>query len=131
MKKILFAGILSLITFAFSSCTSNEVKEISGTLVFKDQGSHVFNINAESIEATITIVGPNKEEHYVYENVPLYRTSDYSVNIEKDNEGDFKMEVRNNLVVMFEASAKLMSEKSIQPDIVDNGYVRIDWKGLN
>ena len=41
------------------------------------------------------------------------------------------MEVRNNLVVMFEASAKLMSEKSNQPDIVDNGYVRIDWKGLN
>ena len=131
MKKGLFVGILSLLAITFSSCTSNEVKEISGTLIFKDKGSHVFNINAENIEATITIVGPNKEEQHVYENVPLYRTSDYSVTIEHADSGEYKMEVRNNLVVMYEASAKRMLADRRIDEIADNGYVRIDWKGLN
>jgi hypothetical protein len=121
MKKIFF--IIGFITsFLFTSCTSNDVKEISGTLLFNDIGTHSFNINAENIEATITIAGPNKGEVQVFENVNLYRTVDYSAKI---NESTSKSELLSNLVVLYEAKAG----KEIRSNL-DNGYIKIEWKGI-
>ena len=76
MKKIFLSMALCLCVMSFSSCTSNEVKEISGTIIIKDLGSHVFNINADNIEATIIMAGPESERPLIYEDVPLFRTSD-------------------------------------------------------
>ncbi len=122
MKKSFFI-IGFIITFSFLSCTSNDVKEISGTLLFNEIGTHSFNINAENIQATITIAGPNKGEVRVYENVKLYRTVDYSVKINDKNLS--KSELLSNLVVLYEAKPG----KTIA-DNFDNGYIKIDWKGL-
>ena len=58
MKKIFLGCALCLCMMSFSSCTTNDVKEISGTIIIKDLGSHVFNINADNIEATIIMAGP-------------------------------------------------------------------------
>ena len=122
MKKSFF--IFGFITsFLFFSCTtSNDVKEISGTLLFNEIGTHSFNINAENIEATITIAGPNKGEIQVFKNVNLYRTVDYSAKI---NESTSKSELLSNLVVLYEAK----SGKKISNNL-DNGYIKIDWKGI-
>ena len=71
MKKIVAMGILFCFTLCFISCSTNDVKEISGTLLFNDFGDHEFHINAENIEATITIVGPYNGEMQIFENVKL------------------------------------------------------------
>ena len=129
MKKI---GILIALTFgffSFYSCTSNEVKEISGTIIFNDIGSHVFNINADNIEATITIAGPNNGETLVYEHVPLYRTSDYYAKIGAESTGTLKTELLHNLVVMYEAASG--TEQAQPSELADAGYIRIDWTGIN
>ena len=70
MKKILLGCALCLGIMSFSSCTTNDVKEISGTIIIKDLGSHVFNINADNIHATIIMPGPQIEHPMVYEHVP-------------------------------------------------------------
>ena len=75
MKKVNILLLSTLIFLGIYSCTSFEdVKEISGTLIFNEIGTHSFSINAENIEATITMVGPNNGETFVFENVKLSRT---------------------------------------------------------
>lgn len=130
MKKILLSCAVILCITLFSSCTSNDVKEISGTLIFNDIGSHVFNINADNIEATITLAGPNNGETVVYENVQLFRTSDYNVKIGAESTGAVKSEFLNNLVVMYEVEAGQSGNAQSQ-EISDAGYIKIDWTGLN
>ena len=130
MKKILLSCAFTLCITLFSSCTSNDVKEISGTLIFNDVGSHVFNINADNIEATITLAGPNNGETVVYENVKLFRTSDYNVKIGTESTDAVKSELLNNLVVMYEVAAG-EPENLQRQDINDAGYIKIDWTGLN
>jgi hypothetical protein len=122
MKKSFF--IIGFITsFLFLSCTTpSDVKEISGTLLFNETGTHSFNINAENIEATITIAGANKGEIQVFENVNLYRTVDYTAKI---NESTSKSELLSNLVVLYEAKSGKESTNNI-----DQGYIKIDWKGI-
>lgn len=130
MKRIVSLIVLSLGIFSFSSCSTNDVKEISGTIVLRDQGSHVFNINADNIEATITIAAPNSGETLVYEKVPMYRTSDYHARIGmEESTGQLKTELRNNLVVMYELEIKKSIEEEQQ--FADAGYIKIDWKGIN
>ena len=92
MKKIFLGCALCLCMMTFSSCTSNDVKEISGTIIIKDLGTHVFNINADNIDATIIMAGPEFENPMIYEHVPLFRTSDYNAKIEVDNSGTLKTE---------------------------------------
>ena len=123
MKKSFFI-IGFIVSFLFLSCTSNDVKAISGTLLFNETGAHSFNINAENIEATITIAAPNKGEVQVYENVKLYRTVDYTAKIQ-DKTTSSKSELLSNLVVLYEAS----SGKEIANNL-DHGYIKIDWKGI-
>lgn len=130
MKKIFFSCAVMLCTIMISSCTTNDAKEISGTLIFDDIGTHVFNINADQIEATITLSGPNYGNTVVYENVQLYRTSDYNVKIGKQSTGAFKSELLNNLVVMYEVEAGENTDSNLQ-ELADAGYIKIDWKGLN
>ena len=66
----------------------------------------------------------------VYEKVPLYRTSDYNVKIGTESTGTFKSEILNNLVVMYEVEAGENPDNNSQ-EIMDAGYIKIDWKGLN
>lgn len=124
MKKIFF--ILGFVTlFLFSSCTSNDVKEISGTLLFNEVGTHSFNINAENIEAKITIAGPYKGEVRVIENVNLYRTVDYTAKINDTSLNSSKSELLSNLAVLYESKAGKEITNSM-----DNGYIKIEWKGI-
>jgi len=130
MKKLslLFVGIL--LSLFISSCTSDDVKEISGTLVFNEIGSHSFNINAENIEATITMIGPNNGETIIYENVPLFRTVIYTAKIGVKNSSSSKTELLSNLAVMYEAESGVKIKKNIR-SFIDSGYVKIDWKGID
>jgi len=130
MKKVFLSCAFLLCTIMISSCTTNESKEISGTLIFDDIGTHVFNINADHIEATVTLSGPNYGNTVVYEKVPLFRTSDYNVKIGTESTGTFKSELLNNLVVMYEVEAGENPDNNLQ-EIMDPGYIKIDWKGLN
>ncbi len=129
MKKLslLFVGIL--LSLFISSCTSDDVKEISGTLVFNEIGSHSFNINAENIEATITMIGPNNGETIIYENVPLFRTVIYTAKIGSKNSSS-KTEFLSNLAVIYEAESGVKMQKNIR-SFIDSGYVKIDWKGFD
>jgi hypothetical protein len=130
MKKIVLIGAMFLSALSFHSCTSNDVKEISGTLLFTDFGDHEFNINADNIEATVTIMGPNNGEMRVFENVKLYRSSNYYAKIGVESIGAVKTELRHNLVLMFEADS---GQKKLPSPLqgADPGYIKIDWKGLN
>jgi hypothetical protein len=124
LNRILLSALFSLIVL---SCTSFEdVKEISGTLIFNEIGTHSFSINAENIEATITMVGPNKGETFIFEHVKLSRTANYTAKIGVNKSSNVKTELFNNLVVMYEAR----SGSNIQ-NISDSGYVKIDWKGFD
>lgn len=129
MKKLslLFVGIL--LSLFISSCTSDDVKEISGTLVFNEIGSHSFNINAENIEATITMIGPNNGETIIYENVPLFRTVIYTAKIGSKNSSS-KTEFLSNLAVIYEAESGVKMQKNIR-SFIDSGYVKIDWIGFD
>jgi len=129
MKKTFLIISLFFIIISTTSCSSNDVKEISGTLVFNEVGDHSFNINAENIEATITIAGPNKGETVVFKNVPLFRTADYTAKIGVKTPATQKNELLNNLVVMYEAKEGNII-KNDMPSLADSGYVKIDWKGI-
>ena len=125
MKKINILLVSTLLFQIIYSCTSFEdVKEISGTLIFNEIGAHSFSINAENIEATVTMVGPNNGETYIYENVKLYRTTNYTAKIGTNKSSNVKTELYNNLVVMYEAKAG----ENLR-NISNVGYVKIDWKG--
>ena len=130
MKKIVLMGVLLFSALSFFSCSTNDVKEISGTLLFTDFGDHEFNINADNIEATVTIVGPNNGETQVFENVKLYRTSNYYAKIGVESIGTLRSELRHNLVLMFEADSGGQEVSSLAGGI-DPGYIKIDWKGFN
>lgn len=130
MKKIFLSMALCLCVMSFSSCTSNEVKEISGTIIIKDLGSHVFNINADNIEATIIMAGPESERPMIYEDVPLFRTSDYIAKIEVDDSGKLKSELLNNLVVMYETEAGELEDRQLN-NLLNSGFIKIEWTGLN
>lgn len=130
MKKIFLSMALCLCVMSFSSCTSNEVKEISGTIIIKDLGSHVFNINADNIEATIIMAGPESERPLIYEDVPLFRTSDYIAKIEVDDSGKLKSELLNNLVVMYETEAGELEDRQLN-NLLNSGFIKIEWTGLN
>lgn len=130
MKKIFLSMALCLCVMSFSSCTSNEVKEISGTIIIKDLGSHVFNINADNIEATIIMAGPEDERPLIYEEVPLFRTSDYIAKIEVDEAGKLKSELLNNLVVMYETEAGELEDQQLN-HLMNAGFIKIEWTGLN
>jgi len=130
MKKIFLTCFVLLSLATITSCTSTDVKEISGTLIFNDIGSHIFNINADNIEATITMVGANYGETIVLENVHLYRTVDYNAKIATKSSSTLKTELLNNLVVMYEV--KSGTKFSADSKSISNfGYVKIDWKGIN
>ncbi len=130
MKKIVAMGVLICYALCFVSCSPNDVKEISGTLLFNDFGDHEFHINAENIEATVTIVGPNNGEVRVFENVKLDRTSNYHAKIGVESIGTMRSELRNNLVLMFQADSGRHSDSEFN-SMSDPGYIKIDWKGLN
>ena len=130
MKKIVAKGVLFCYALVFISCTTNDVKEISGTMLFNDYGDHEFHINAENIEATVTIAGPNNGEVRVFENVKLDRTSNYHAKIGVETIGATRSELRNNLVLMFQADSGRQSSQELN-DLNDPGYIKIDWKGLN
>jgi len=130
MKKIVAMGVLFCYALCFISCTTNDVKEISGTLLFNDFGDHEFHINAENIEATVTIVGPNNGEVRVFEKVKLDRTSNYHAKIGVETIGSMRSELRNNLVLMFEVDSGRQSNSGFN-SLSDPGYIKIDWKGLN
>ena len=130
MKKIVAMGVLCCYALLFISCSTNDVKEISGTLLFNDFGDHEFHINAENIEATVTIVGPNNGEVQVFENVKLDRTSNYPAKIAVETIGSTRSELRNNLVLMFEADSGSDAISGLN-SLGDPGYIKIDWKGLN
>lgn len=123
-------GVLCFFALSFHSCSTNDVKEISGTLIFTDFGDHEFNINADNIQATITIAGPDKGEIQTFEDVRLYRTSNYHAKIGVESIGTLKSELRNNLVLMFEADSGLKGDSRYE-GFRDPGYIKIDWKGLN
>ena len=131
MKKIFLTSILlfGLITIN-TSCTSNDVKEISGTLIFNNIGAHVFNINADNINATITMVGPNNGEYMVFENITLSRTANYTAKVGTSKTPNTKTELLNNLVVMYEARSGVGFGKD-DSIITDTGYVKVEWKGIN
>lgn len=127
MKKVNILLLSTLFFLLIYSCTSFEdVKEISGTLIFNEIGTHSFSINAENIEATITVVGPNHGEAFVFENVKLSRTANYTAKIGVNKTPNIKTELYNNLVVMYEAKSGKNSQ-----NISDGGYVKIDWKGFD
>ena len=130
MKKIVVMGFLCLFALSIISCSTNDVKEISGTLLFNDFGDHEFNINADNIEATITIVGPFEGETLIYENVRLYRTSNYHAKIGVESVGSLRSELRHNLVLMFDADSGSGESAGLEA-LADPGYIKIDWKGLN
>ena len=125
MKKINILLLSALLFQVIYSCTSfDDIKEISGTLIFNEIGTHSFSINAENIEATVTMVGPNNGETYIYENVKLYRSTDYTAKIGLNKSSNVKTELLNNLVVMYEAKAG----ENLQ-NFSNAGYVKIEWKG--
>ena len=127
MKKLNLIILSALFSLVIYSCTSFEdVKEISGSLIFNEIGTHSFSINAENIEATITMVGPNHGETIVFENVKLSSTANYTAKIGVNRSSDIKTELYNNLVVMYQAKSGISEQNSI-----DGGYVKIDWKGLD
>jgi hypothetical protein len=130
MKKIVAKGVLFCYALFFISCTTNDVKEISGTMLFNDFGDHEFHINAENIEATVTIAGPNKGEVRVFEHVKLDRTSNYHAKIGVETIGNMRSELRNNLVLMFKADSGRQNSQEMN-SLGDPGYIKIDWKGLN
>lgn len=127
MKKF-FLIVVTIAASMATSCTSNndDVKEISGTLLFNEIGTHIFNINAENIQAKITIVGPNKGDTYTFENVSLNRTVEYTAKIGVGKTSNFKTELLNNLVVMYKAESGMPSK-----DIIDKGFIKIDWIGYD
>lgn len=114
----------------FSSCTTNDVKEISGTIIIKDLGSHVFNINADNIHAKIIMPGPEIEHPIVYDQVPLFRTSDYNARIEIDESGRLKSELLNNLVVMYEVETDQIEGQDLD-QLLNSGFIKIEWTGIN
>ena len=127
MKKTNLLFLSTLFSIIIYSCTSfDDVKEISGTLIFNEIGTHSFSINAENIEATVTVVGPDYDEILKYENIKLSRTANYTAKIGLSKSYKVKTELLNNLVVMYEAK----TDKSLQ-DISNVGYIKIDWKGLD
>ena len=130
MKKIFLSCVLCLCMMTFSSCTSNDVKEISGTIIIKDLGSHVFNINADNIDATIIMAGTEFESPMIYEHVPLFRTSDYNAKIEVDNSGTLRTELLNNLVSMYEVEAGDLPDQQLN-HLMQQGFIKIEWTGLN
>jgi len=130
MKKIFYSVALLLCFISFSSCATNEVKEISGTIIIKDLGSHVFNINADNIDATIIMEGFHDEGPHIYKHVPLFRTSDYNAKIEVDANGKLKSELLNNLVVMYEVETSEIPGNQLN-ELMDKGFIKIEWTGLN
>lgn len=130
MRKSFVLGFLCFFALSLTSCTTNDVKEISGTLLFTDFGDHEFNINADNIQATVTIVGPLDGEVQVFENVSLYRTANYHAIIGVESVGSLRSELRNNLVLMFDADAGAGEAQKLEA-LADPGYIKIDWKGLN
>lgn len=129
MKRILIQLLLACCLLSLVSCSHSDEKEISGTLLFTEVGSHSFNINAKKIEATITLVGPNFGETLIFENVSLEATSDYFAHIGISETGSVRSELLNNLVVMYHVDSGHDQIRSSR--IEDPGYIRIDWRGYN
>ena len=76
MKKINIIFICTLFFLIIYSCTSfDDAKEISGTLVFNEVGTHSFSINADNIDATITLFGANNEEIQRVKGLLMSKTS--------------------------------------------------------
>ncbi len=128
MKRLNLILIGMLFSFLSTiSCTSSgDLKQISGTLIFSEIGTHSFSINAKNIEATVTIVGPNNGETYIFEHVHLSSISNYTAKIGENNTS----KLLNNLVLMYEAKSgngplNAVNNKS------NRGYVKIDWKGFD
>lgn len=127
MKKINILFLCTLFFLIIYSCTSfDDAKEISGTLVFNEVGSHSFTINADNIDATITLVGANNGEMQIFENVPLSKTANYTAKIGENSADNLKTVLLNNLVVMYETEPGRISQ-----NFTDAGYVKIEWKGID
>lgn len=131
MKKVFKLFVAISIAVLITSCnTSDDLKEISGTLIFNEIGAHSFSINAENIEATITMVGPNNGEKYIFEHVPLNNTAEYTAKIGLPNSSNVHSALLNNLVVMYEAKSG-KSDQNWKQNGLDSGFVKIDWRGYN
>jgi hypothetical protein len=66
----------------------------------------------------------------VFEKVKLDRTSNYHARIGVETVGNIRSELRNNLVLMFEADSGSEANSGLN-SLGDPGYIKIDWKGLN
>ncbi len=128
MKKLGYLCLVWATTLlTMTSCsTIEESKQIKGSIVFNEIGSHTFNINAESIEATITVIGPNGGEKLIFESVPMYSTVEYTAKIAALGH-ESKTALFNNLVPMFEASAGELKGSAFN----DHGKIIIDWVGFD
>lgn len=114
--------LIVLIVSFFSCSTNDDLKEISGSYAFNQAGKHSFVVNAENIVATIKLVGANKGETIILDNVVLNRNVEYTAIV-----GDgkyYETEIWNNLVPEFAA-------KSGNNDLKENGYIKIDWTGFD
>lgn len=128
MKRLNLILIGMLFSFLSTiSCTSSgDLKQISGTLIFSEIGTHSFRINAENIEATVTIVGPNNGETHIFEHVHLSSISNYTAKIGENNTS----KLLNNLVLMYEAKSGNGPLNEVNNNS-KRGYVKIDWKGFD
>ena len=128
MKKlnlIVIGMLFSLLST--SSCTSpNDLKQISGSLIFSEIGAHNFSINAENIEATVTMVGPHNGKIQVFKNVALSNSASYTAKIEEN----VTSRLLNNLVLMYEAKPGETSINSFT-DAANGAYIKIDWRGFD
>ncbi|MEN8125485.1 MAG: hypothetical protein ABFR32_10185 [Bacteroidota bacterium] len=125
MKKFKKGFLFLTIVLAISCSTKEELKEISGTYVFKNVGKHSFVVNANHIEATIKIIGANNGETIMAKNVHLDRNVEYTAIIGGESINNLKTALLNNLVTEYQASPGKVSNE------IKNGIIRIDWVGFD
>lgn len=116
---VFFLFLLSL----FSCSVNEDMKEISGSYEFNQPGKHAFVINAKNIRADIILSGANGGETIIHENVVLEPSVEYTA-IVGDGQ-NFQTELRNNLVQEY------IAYNGDEHDMMELGYIRIEWKGID
>ncbi|MCF6297170.1 MAG: hypothetical protein L3J08_04175 [Flavobacteriaceae bacterium] len=125
MKNLILIGMLFSLLSTISCTPPNDLKQISGSLIFSEIGTHNFSINAENIEATVTMVGPNNGEIQIFKNIELSSSTNYTAKIEED----MTSKLLNNLVLMYEAKSGGASNNF--EGTVSGAYIKIDWRGFD